>query len=115
MVNQKPIYGVAELRDEGSKAADTDDSDDNASEDNLQERDLYQQVYMINKTNVSQQMRQTAHAQKSFLNEVKIFIKQKKDVIEEDFEFLEQTPDGEKNDADKAGDDDEDDDDFNNI
>ena len=57
--------------------SDGDDSDDDASVDNLHEVDLYSKIYLHKGKSIELAMRQTSTAQKNFIQEVKIMIKKK--------------------------------------
>lgn len=68
----KGDYGVSTVL-----VSDGDDSDDDASVDNLHEADLYSKIYLQKDLSIERAMRQTVNAQKNFIQEVKIMIKKK--------------------------------------
>ena len=67
---------INHVKDQEDLNAD-DDSGGSASDDDLKDVDLYQNVYMKKSKSIEKKMRQTMRAENNFIQEVKIMIKKK--------------------------------------
>ena len=76
MINKKPIY--EDQPDLLVINRESDNSDDDASNDNLEQDELYKQVYLKNQQHVKAQMRKSLYAEQSFMKEFKLYIETKR-------------------------------------
>lgn len=58
------------VKEEEQNFSSNDDSDDNGSDDNLMDRDLYSKVYLQEVQSIEDVMRRTTRAQNNFIQEV---------------------------------------------